>query len=319
MYDVSVVIPNYNGIKYLEHCLEALENQREVAFETIIVDNCSQDGSASLAKEKFPQCCYLSLDQNYGFCRAVNEGIKKAAAPFVVLLNNDTEVEPEFLKNLLDCISKDERIFSVEARMMQYHRRELIDSAGTSYSALGWASANGKDKTKEEFLTSRKVFAACAGAAIYRKSVFEEIGYFDEEHFAYLEDIDIGYRARIHGYYNVYEPSAVVYHVGSGTSGSRHNEFKVKYSSRNNVYLIYKNMPLLQILLNSPFLLIGFLTKTIFFTAKGFGKTYVKGLAEGVRLSRNNREKKIVFQRKNFGSYWQIQKELWKNLLVYFQ
>jgi len=170
MYDVSVVIPNYNGIKYLEHCLEALEKQRDVAFETIIVDNCSQDGSASLAKEKFPQCCYLSLDQNYGFCRAVNEGIKKAAAPFVVLLNNDTEVEPEFLKNLLDCISKDERIFSVEARMMQYHRRELIDSAGTSYSALGWASANGKDKTKEKFLTSRKVFAACAGAAIYRKS-----------------------------------------------------------------------------------------------------------------------------------------------------
>ena len=163
------------------------------------------------------------------------------------------------------------------------------------------------------------MFAACAGAAIYRKSVFEEIGYFDEEHFAYLEDIDIGYRARIHGYYNVYEPSAVVYHVGSGTSGSRHNEFKVKYSSRNNVYLIYKNMPLLQILLNSPFLLIGFLAKTIFFTVKGFGKTYVKGLAEGVRLSRNNREKKIVFQRKNFGSYWQIQKELWKNLLVYFQ
>ena len=155
MYDVSVVIPNYNGIKYLEHCLEALEKQREVAFETIIVDNCSQDGSASLAKEKFPQCCYLSLDQNYGFCRAVNEGIKKAAAPFVVLLNNDTEVEPEFLKNLLDCISKDERIFSVEARMMQYHRRELIDSAGTSYSALGWASANGKDKTKEKFLTSQ--------------------------------------------------------------------------------------------------------------------------------------------------------------------
>ena len=93
----------------------------------------------------------------------------------------------------------------------------------------------------------------------------------------------------------------------------------MKYSSRNNVYLIYKNMPLLQILLNSPFLLIGFLAKTIFFTVKGFGKTYVKGLAEGVRLSQNNREKKIVFQRKNFGSYWQIQKELWKNLLVYFQ
>ena len=318
MYDVSVVIPNYNGIKYLEHCLEALEKQRGVSFEAIIVDNCSQDESARKAAEKFPQYVYLYLDQNYGFCRAVNEGIKQAEAPFVVLLNNDTEVEQDFLKNLLDRIQQDENIFSVEARMMQYHDRERIDSAGTSYSALGWASANGKDQKAEKFLSSRSVFAACAGAAIYRKALFDEIGYFDEEHFAYLEDIDVGYRAKIYGYRNVYEPSAVVYHVGSGTSGSRHNEFKVKYSSRNNVYLIYKNMPLFQILLNSPFLLAGFLAKTVFFTLKGFGKTYVRGLAEGVKLSKRNREEKVVFQKENLKNYWQIQKELWKNLFVYF-
>ncbi len=313
MYDVSVVIPNYNGIKYLEHCLEALGKQRGVAFETIIVDNCSQDGSAREAAEKFPQYAYLYLDQNYGFCRAVNEGIRRAEAPFVVLLNNDTEVEPDFLQNLLERIRQDEKIFSVEARMMQYHDRERIDSAGTSYSALGWASANGKDQKAERFLTSRSVFAACAGAAIYRKALFDEIGYFDEAHFAYLEDIDVGYRAKIYGYRNVYEPSAVVYHVGSGTSGSRHNEFKVKYSSRNNVYLIYKNMPLFQIVLNSPFLLAGFLAKTVFFTLKGFGKTYVRGLAEGVKLSKKNREKKVVFQKENLKNYWQIQRELWKN------
>lgn len=318
MYDVSVVIPNYNGIKYLEHCLEALEKQRGVSFEAIIVDNCSQDESARKAAEKFPQYVYLYLDQNYGFCRAVNEGIKQAEAPFVVLLNNDTEVEQDFLRNLLDRIRQDENIFSVEARMMQYHDRERIDSAGTSYSALGWASANGKDQKAERFLSSRSVFAACAGAAIYRKALFDEIGYFDEEHFAYLEDIDVGYRAKIYGYRNVYEPSAVVHHVGSGTSGSRHNEFKVKYSSRNNVYLIYKNMPLFQIVLNSPFLLAGFLAKTVFFTLKGFGKTYVRGLAEGVKLSKRNREKKVVFQKKHLKNYWQIQKELWKNLFVYF-
>ena len=129
MYDVSVVIPNYNGIKYLEHCLEALEKQRDVAFETIIVDNCSQDGSASLAKEKFPQCCYLSLDQNYGFCRAVNEGIKKAAAPFVVLLNNDTEVEPEFLKNFLSAISDGEHSLERVRRCFS----DFADKYGESY------------------------------------------------------------------------------------------------------------------------------------------------------------------------------------------
>ena len=181
---------------------------------------------------------------------------------------------------------------------MQYHDREQIDRAGTSYSAL---QAVGKWKGSEGRAISdfQMMFAACAGAAIYRKALFDEIGYFDEAHFAYLEDIDVGYRAKIYGYRNVYEPSAVVYHVGSGTSGSRHNEFKVKYSSRNNVYLIYKNMPLFQIVLNSPFLLAGFLAKTVFFTLKGFGKTYVRGLAEGVKLSKKNREKKVHFQKEN--------------------
>ena len=109
----------------------------------------------------------------------------------------------------------------------------------------------------------------CGGAAIYRKKIMEKIGYFDEEHFAYLEDTDIGYRARIYGYENWYAPDAVVYHVGSGTSGSRYNHFKTRYSSRNNIYLIYKNMPLLQIILNLPFLVAGFLIKFLFTKRNG--------------------------------------------------
>ncbi len=117
-----------------------------------------------------------------------------------------------------------------------------------------------------------KFFTSCAGAAIYRKKIFEKIGYFDEEHFAYLEDIDVGYRARINGYENWYAPKAIVYHIGSGTSGSRYNHFKTRYSSRNNIYLIYKNMPFLQILLNLPFLILGFGMKILFFTQKRNGK-----------------------------------------------
>ena len=121
-----------------------------------------------------------------------------------------------------------------------------------------------------------------------------EIGLFDEEHFAYLEDMDIGYRARIAGYENWYFPQARVYHVGSATSGSQYNVFKVRYSSRNNVYMIYKNMPSVQILLNLPLLLVGFAVKFLFFWRKGFGREYAEGIKNGILLCKKDR--KITFQ-----------------------
>ena len=123
-----------------------------------------------------------------------------------------------------------------------------------------------------------RVFSACAGAAIYRREVFEEIGYFDEMHFAYLEDLDVGYRARIAGYDNIYCPTAMVCHVGSGTSGSKYNPFKVKLAARNNIYLNYKNMPLLQLAVNLLPILLGMGLKYMFFKKKGFGRDYAAGV-----------------------------------------
>ena len=128
--------------------------------------------------------------------------------------------------------------------------------------------------------------------------------------FAYLEDTDIGYRARIYGYENWYAPDAVVYHVGSGTSGTRYNHFKTRYSSRNNIYLIYKNMPLLQIILNLPFLVAGFLIKFLFFALKGMGKEYLAGIKNGFSISMNHR--KVPFSVKHLPNYCKIQLELWE-------
>ena len=135
----------------------------------------------------------------------------------------------------------------------------------TCTACLGWAFQRGVGRPEKLYKRSCRVFTACAGAAIYRREVFETIGYFDEMHFAYLEDIDVGYRAKLYGYDNVFCPEAVVYHVGSGTSGSKYNSFKVKLAARNNVYLNYKNMRTWQLLLNSPCLLAGTFVKFLFF------------------------------------------------------
>ena len=145
-------------------------------------------------------------------------------------------------------------------------------------------------------------------------------GLFDEEHFVYLEDLDLGYRARIAGYENWYLPEARVYHVGSGTSGSRYNEFKIRYSSRNNIYMIWKNMPLFQWILNLPFLLIGFGVKLLFFWKRGYGKEYAAGIKNGFSLIRKpeNRGKKVKFRWRNLKNYVRIQVELWVNLVRRF-
>ena len=316
MWDVTVVIPNFNGISYLDACLRTVSGQTGISPEIIVVDNGSSDGSQDFIRNHYPGVRLICLEQNYGFCRAVNEGIAAAKSPYVILLNNDTEVKPDFALHLLKAIQADRRRFSCAARMLQYQNRELLDNAGDFYCALGWAYARGKGKPSSRYTAGQRIFSSCAGAAIYRKEDLERLGGFDDAHFAYLEDMDLSYRARIHGFYHWYVPEAEVYHVGSATSGSRHNRFKVLHSAGNNVYLIYKNMPILQVILNLPFLCAGFLVKYLYFVKKGFGKDYREGLKRGIALCREHPDRKIRFRTENLPHYVRIQLDLWKNMLL---
>ena len=315
--EVSVIIPNFNGIAFLDSVLASLEGQTLKNFEVILVDNGSTDGSCSFVTANYPWVHLIELSEDFGFCGAVNAGIRAAKAPYVLLLNNDTEVKEDFVEEMLAAIRRHKNAFSCGARMVQYHDRDKLDDVGNYYCALGWSFARGRGKDIHAYETEDRIFSACAGAAIYRKKILEKIGYFDEEHFAYLEDTDIGYRARIYGYENWYAPKAIVYHVGSGTSGSRYNQFKTRYSSRNNIYLIYKNMPLLQIILNLPFLVAGFLVKFLFFAVKGMGKEYAAGIKNGFSISMKN--KKVPFRMKHLPNYCKIQLELWINIVRRFR
>lgn len=317
MSKVSVVIPNYNGMQYVKTCMDSLRQQTLADIEVLFVDNGSTDGSREYVETNYPEVRMIVFPENMGFCKAVNAGILASTAEYVVLLNNDTQAEPDFLKELYQGIRRKKYAFSAAAMMLQFTERDKIDDAGNFYNALGWAYARGKGKSSGKYEKEQKVFSACAGAAIYRKSLFEKIGYFDEEHFAYLEDMDIGYRAQIAGYENWYLPKAKVYHVGSGTTGSRYNQFKIRYSSRNNVYMIYKNMPVGQIILNLPLLFLGFGIKLLFFVCKGYGREYAAGIKNGFSISRKH--KKVPFQLKNMRNYVRIQIQLWHNLLRRFE
>ena len=316
MKDVTVIIPNYNGIRFLTTALESLRKQDTDSFEIVVVDNGSDDGSTALLREQFPEVRLVSLPENVGFAAAVNCGIRQARSPYVLLLNNDTEAEPSFVRELLEAIRRHRRAFSCQAMMMNFEERELLDGAGDLYNAMGWAFARGKGKDYRGYDHEERIFSSCAGAAIYRRKLVEKLGLFDEEHFAYLEDMDLCYRARLMGFENWYIPRAVVYHMGSATTGSRYNQFKIRYSSRNNVYMIYKNMPLFQILLNLPLLIAGFGIKILFFAAKGYGREYLAGIKNGFTISR--KERKVPFSVKRLRYYVDIQMELWENLFKRF-
>ncbi|MCM1101652.1 MAG: glycosyltransferase family 2 protein [Clostridium sp.] len=319
---ITVVIPNYNGIRYLKDCLETLYAQEPgtPAFDVTVVDNGSADGSPEMAERFFPDTRMIRLSENTGFCHAVNVGIRESGSPYIILLNNDTKVRPGFVKALYEAIRRDGRIFSVSAKMLMWDRPGLVDDAGDRYNALGWAYARGKGRPAGEYDRAVPVFSACGGAAIYRRNVLERLGLFDELHFAYLEDLDLGYRARLHGYRNLYAPGAEVVHFGSASTGSRYNARKTGLAAANNIYVIYKNMPTLQILWNLPFLVTGFAVKWLFFVRKGMGILYLQGLAEGVRrcASPEGRARKVPFRRKNLTNYLKIQWELYVNLIRFF-
>ena len=161
---VTIVIPNYKGKDYLGQCVKSLYTEDNTRKEIIIVDNASNDGSLEEVEENFPEVKCIRLEKNYGFCRAVNVGIQNATAPYVILLNNDTVIKKNFVKNLTAAIEKDDTVFSIEPKMIQYQDQTLIDSAGTYYNAFGWAFARGKDKTVTHYRKKKKIFAACGGA-----------------------------------------------------------------------------------------------------------------------------------------------------------
>ncbi len=318
---VTVVIPNYNGKKYLDDCLRSLADQT-TETTVVIIDNASTDGSIDNLRsqlqthpDQYPEIIIEELKDNTGFANAVNVGIKLAKTEYVLLLNNDTVADKRMVERLLLAIDGKKRVFSVSAKMLSMKNTDVIDDSGDLYCALGWAFSPGRDKNSKSYSKRAEVTSACAGAAIYNKEVFNKIGYFDEAHFCYLEDVDIGYRARIYGYKNLYEPTAIVFHAGSGTSGSRYNVFKEELTAANNLYFIYKNMPAIQLLLNLPLLLIGVMIKQVYFTRKGLGRAYFKGLIKGLRKIASNSDKKVKYVPSNTVNYIRLEGELLINCI----
>jgi len=243
LHDIDIVIPTWNGKQLLGPCLASICNQSFTSFRVIVVDNGSTDGSADYIRAGFPEVRLIGLDANRGFSAAVNAGIAAGEAPLIFLLNNDTELAPDCLAKLAAAAAgSDDDFFA--PKMLSFHQREILDGAGDGFLRGGVGYRLGTmERDSEVYNRSRRVFGACGGAALYRRAMFDRVGLFDEDYFAYLEDVDFNFRANRAGFTCRYVPAARVFHIGSATSGSRINSFTVRLSTRNNFFLLLKNYP----------------------------------------------------------------------------
>ncbi len=246
------MIVNWNGRQYLERCLTALFASISEQVDVILVDNGSTDDSCTWVATHFPQVQIIALPTNTGFAVANNLGLRATSAPYVVLLNNDTEVQADWLDALLAAAESELKIGMCAPRVVLADRDNTIDSAGIRIDLLGFAWQVGHNQHDgAAFQTLRDVFGPSGAVALYRRAMLDQIGLLDEDFESYYEDVDLAWRAQQAGWRCRYVPQAKVLHVHSATS-RRQPEHKLYLTTRNRWWTLVKNYPLPRLWLMLP-------------------------------------------------------------------
>ncbi len=278
---VDIVIPTWNGWEFLEPCLRSIVRQSFKGYTITVVDNGSTDNTVPALQQQFPEVVIVAFSENRGFSVAVNAGIRAGSHPLVFLLNNDTELAPDCLQVLVDASRENSNQFFA-AKMLSFSDHSLLDGAGDSFLRGGAGYRLGTmEKDGGVYDRQREVFGACAGAALYRRSFFLQTGLFDEDFFAYLEDVDLNLRAARHGLRCLFVPKARVYHVGSATTGSKINPITVRLSTRNSLYVLLKNYSPGLLLRLLPVLIIYQCAWFVFCVKRGQLWAYLQGVSQG--------------------------------------
>jgi len=238
---LSIIIPNWNGAKFLPTCLDALEKQTNSKLEIIVVDNASHDESQELIKSRYPNVILLELPENRGFTGACNAGMQAAKGNFIALLNNDTEVDSNWAAAVIDSFNRHPEVGSIASKMLLFDKRDHIHTAGDFFTTNGRAGNRGVWQRDEgQFDREEYVFSACGGSSVYRKTMLDQIGLLDDDFFFSGEDVDLGWRAQLAGWRCLYTPKAIVYHHLSATGGGITASY---YDGRNLIFILVKNYP----------------------------------------------------------------------------
>lgn len=239
----SVIIPNWNGSKLLKDCLSSLGKQTFKDFEIILVDNGSTDNSLKYVKNNFSEVRIISLQKNFGFARAINEGVRASSAEYVVFLNNDTSVDKNWLTSLIEYANRYLEVISVNSKLLNFYDKKTIDGVGMLINEVGQAKSIGwQEEDNGQYEGAQYIFGATGGASIFRRKDFVKIGLFDETYFMYSEEVDFAFRAQFLGYRSIFCPDAKVFHKHKATAKKlpQHLEY---WQFRNMTQTIIKDFP----------------------------------------------------------------------------
>jgi GT2 family glycosyltransferase len=241
---LSVIIPNWNGRRFLEECIDSLKGQTFQDFEILLVDNGSTDGSADFAETQYREFIRVVRNkENLGFAGGNNIGIRRAKGEYIVLLNNDTWADSRWLEELAKATRSDPPVGMWASKVCSYFRRDRIEGVGELIYWDGLVRARGQyEQDHGQYDVMEEILFAPGCGAMYRKSLFDGIGLFDEDFFAYADDTEIGIRARLAGWKCLFVPRAIVYHKNSGTAG-QYSPLKAFYVERNRLWLAIKYFP----------------------------------------------------------------------------
>jgi GT2 family glycosyltransferase len=243
MPEISIIIVTWNGRQHLDACLTAVAAQRGVDAETILVDNASSDGTVEFVQTRYPWVRFVRLDRNHGFAGGNNAGARGARGRYLAFLNNDTIADAAWLRTLRDGLDEQRDIALATSRVVYMHDPAIVDSAGDGMTRSGGAFKRHHGGPASDVTESREVFGACGAAFIIPRTVFDEIGGFDEDFFLSHEDVDLSYRAQLRGYRCRYVADSVVHHRGSSTIG-RASRLSVFHGQRNLEWVYVQNTPL---------------------------------------------------------------------------
>lgn len=241
---LTAVVLNFNGRALLEGLLPSLAAQRLTDMRVVVVDNGSGDDSVAWLASDWPEIEVVRLAQNIGVTRALNVCLDAADGEFVALLNNDLELDARCLSELVEALQAHPQAASAGGKLLDFHQRQVIDGAGDVFTWRGTGHRRGHGETdRGQYEQPRAIFGACGGAAVYRRSALQEVGPFDEDFYAFFEDVDWSLRAQLAGYQCRYVPSAIAYHMGSATIGRGLSDFTRYQLWRNGIWLVVKGLP----------------------------------------------------------------------------
>ena len=278
---ISIIIVNYNGCHHLTRCLNSLKSQSIEDFEVIVIDNASSDGSVKFLSQSYPWVNVIKNCENIGYGAGVNRGINASRGEFILTLNNDTDADPDFLKELLIAIESSPEVGMAAPKMLLPDGS--INSTGLCISRSGAVWDRGVfEKDKGQYDMSYKVLGPCGGAALYRRTMLEEIGHFEEDYFLYYEDADIAIRACNAGWKCIFVPGSRVMHLHGATAGFQ-SDMYVYYISRNIIWNVVKNYPFKELVLSIPFVIGRNLAAIPYYALRGQRKVVIKAKWDAVK------------------------------------